>query len=137
MTEMVCLECATRQPVAGAPARLPRRRLCALGMSPHLCARRLAVRACGSPQRNMRLPGPHRCPCRLFRAASCTACGASMARYYCPICHLFDDEPGRHIYHCPFCNFCRQVRAAAALHCTPHAPPSFPQAALCPRKLRG
>ncbi|KAL4436350.1 hypothetical protein ABPG77_009912 [Micractinium sp. CCAP 211/92] len=67
VTEMVCLECATRQPVAG----------------------------------------------------SCTACGASMARYYCPICHLFDDEPGRHIYHCPFCNFCRQGRGLGvdSFHC--------------------
>ncbi len=36
-----------------------------------------------------------------------------MARYYCNICHLFDDEPGRDIYHCPFCNFCRQVRPVA------------------------
>ncbi|KAI3726913.1 hypothetical protein L1987_66720 [Smallanthus sonchifolius] len=29
----------------------------------------------------------------------------SMARYYCPICKLFDDE--RQIYHCPYCNLCR------------------------------
>ena len=50
-------------------------------------------------------------PAHPTTAASCTACGASMARYYCSICHLFDDQPGRHIYHCPFCNFCRQVRS--------------------------
>ncbi|XP_076943225.1 zinc finger protein BRUTUS-like At1g74770 [Bidens hawaiensis] len=29
----------------------------------------------------------------------------SMAKYYCPICKLFDDE--RKIYHCPYCNLCR------------------------------
>ncbi|KAK9066525.1 hypothetical protein SSX86_013848 [Deinandra increscens subsp. villosa] len=29
----------------------------------------------------------------------------SMARYYCPICKLFDDE--KKIYHCPYCNLCR------------------------------
>lgn len=40
-------------------------------------------------------------------AAACRACAANMARYYCNICHLFDDEPGKDIYHCPFCNVCR------------------------------
>ncbi|KAK9278654.1 hypothetical protein L1049_028227 [Liquidambar formosana] len=29
----------------------------------------------------------------------------SMARYYCRICKLFDDD--REIYHCPYCNICR------------------------------
>lgn len=29
----------------------------------------------------------------------------SMARYYCKICKLFDDE--RQIYHCQYCNLCR------------------------------
>lgn len=31
--------------------------------------------------------------------------GLSMAKYYCSICKLFDDE--RAIYHCPYCNLCR------------------------------
>ncbi|KAK4489831.1 hypothetical protein RD792_000475 [Penstemon davidsonii] len=31
--------------------------------------------------------------------------GFSMARYYCTICKLFEDE--RQIYHCPYCNLCR------------------------------
>lgn len=31
--------------------------------------------------------------------------GLSMAKYYCSICKLFDDE--RTVYHCPFCNLCR------------------------------
>lgn len=29
----------------------------------------------------------------------------NMAKYYCKICKLFDDE--REIYHCPYCNLCR------------------------------
>ncbi|XP_021761695.1 zinc finger protein BRUTUS-like At1g18910 isoform X1 [Chenopodium quinoa] len=29
----------------------------------------------------------------------------SMARHYCKICRLFDDN--REIYHCPYCNLCR------------------------------
>lgn len=29
----------------------------------------------------------------------------TMARYYCKICRLFDDD--REIYHCPYCNICR------------------------------
>ncbi|RZB91645.1 Zinc finger protein BRUTUS isoform C [Glycine soja] len=34
------------------------------------------------------------------------SCGSLlMAKYYCSICKLFDDE--RTVYHCPFCNLCR------------------------------
>ncbi|KAK4568395.1 hypothetical protein RGQ29_003971 [Quercus rubra] len=29
----------------------------------------------------------------------------SMARYYCKICKIFEDQ--REIYHCPYCNLCR------------------------------
>ncbi|KAM5570638.1 hypothetical protein ABKV19_011336 [Rosa sericea] len=35
--------------------------------------------------------------------ASCS--DLSMARYFCKICKIFDDE--RMIYHCPYCNLCR------------------------------
>ncbi|XP_021808365.1 zinc finger protein BRUTUS-like At1g18910 isoform X4 [Prunus avium] len=35
--------------------------------------------------------------------ASCS--NISMARYFCRICKIFDDE--RVIYHCPYCNLCR------------------------------
>lgn len=31
-----------------------------------------------------------------------------MAAYYCDICHLWDNNPEHHIYHCPYCNLCRQ-----------------------------
>lgn len=52
-------------------------------------------------------------------AADCHACGLRMARYYCNICQLFDDEPGRDIYHCPFCNICRRGKGLGrdARHC--------------------
>lgn len=29
------------------------------------------------------------------------------ARYYCDICHLYDDRPTVNIFHCPYCNTCR------------------------------
>ncbi|KAK4257144.1 hypothetical protein QN277_006769 [Acacia crassicarpa] len=41
-------------------------------------------------------------------SATCStvSCGnLPMAKYYCRICRLFDDE--REIYHCPYCNLCR------------------------------
>ncbi|CAJ2664463.1 unnamed protein product [Trifolium pratense] len=37
--------------------------------------------------------------------SSVSCCNLSMAKYYCRICKLFDDE--REIYHCPYCNLCR------------------------------
>jgi zinc finger-like protein len=54
------------------------------------------------------------CGTRQPVGGSCANCGESMAGYYCGICHLFDNEPGRDIYHCPFCNVCRW---AACLLC--------------------
>ncbi|KAJ3670660.1 hypothetical protein LUZ60_008086 [Juncus effusus] len=43
--------------------------------------------------------------------------GFSMAKYYCNICKLFDDD--RNIYHCPFCNLCRLGRGLGIdfFHC--------------------
>ncbi|XP_020226791.1 zinc finger protein BRUTUS-like At1g18910 isoform X2 [Cajanus cajan] len=40
-------------------------------------------------------------------SATCStvSCKLSMAKYYCRICKLFDDD--REIYHCPYCNLCR------------------------------
>ena len=32
--------------------------------------------------------------------------GLPFAKYFCPMCNLFDDE-SKSIYHCPFCNVCR------------------------------
>ena len=40
---------------------------------------------------------------------TCMNCQASMARYYCSVCHLFEDStsPVRSIYHCDACGICR------------------------------
>eukprot|EP00127_Corallochytrium_limacisporum_P007201 Clim_evm74s243 gene=Clim_evmTU74s243 len=36
-----------------------------------------------------------------------TDCGMKMARYYCKICKLWDDEENKNIYHCDKCRLCR------------------------------
>lgn len=42
----------------------------------------------------------------LSATCSSVSCkGLSMAKYFCKICRLYDDE--RIIYHCPYCNLCR------------------------------
>ncbi|KAF8103682.1 hypothetical protein N665_0186s0050 [Sinapis alba] len=52
-----------------------------------LCMRCLKVQPCGP----------------ICTTPSCE--GFPMAKHYCSICKLFDDE--RAVYHCPFCNLCR------------------------------
>ncbi|KAF4367970.1 hypothetical protein F8388_002581 [Cannabis sativa] len=51
----------------------------------------------------------------ICKTPSCS--GFPMAKYYCNICKLFDDE--REIYHCPFCNICRVGRGLGVgyFHC--------------------
>lgn len=52
-------------------------------------------------------------------SGSCASCSTKLASYYCSICHLWDDEPGRAIYHCPFCNVCRRGQGLGVdfFHC--------------------
>jgi len=55
-------------------------------------------------------------------AAECTGCKTRLGRYYCSICRLWDDQEGRSIYHCPFCNLCRRgqglgIDACHCMHC--------------------
>ena len=59
------------------------------------------------------------CALRQPVAQDCHGCGRRLAAYYCDICHLFDDEPGRDIYHCPFCNVCRRGKGLGVdfFHC--------------------
>ena len=49
----------------------------------------------------------------------CTKCKSQMARYFCKECNLFDNEPGRDIFHCPFCNICRRGKGLGIdfFHC--------------------
>ena len=37
----------------------------------------------------------------------CFSCEESMAKYYCNICHLFDDDTNKIIKHCDKCGICR------------------------------
>lgn len=42
------------------------------------------------------------------RAAEiCTHCTGRAANYYCDICHLWEDDPNKSIYHCNDCGICR------------------------------
>ena len=52
-------------------------------------------------------------------AAECIACHTRLGEYYCKTCRLWDDQPGRGIYHCPFCNLCRRGQGLGidACHC--------------------
>jgi len=49
----------------------------------------------------------------------CCKCSKRMARYFCPICKLFDDDPSRNIYHCHSCNVCRVGKGLGidSFHC--------------------
>lgn len=40
-------------------------------------------------------------------AHTCTSCNAQLAKYYCDICKLWDDDPSKPIYHCTDCGICR------------------------------
>lgn len=40
-------------------------------------------------------------------AKACANCRADLARHYCEICKLWDDDAQKPIYHCPDCKICR------------------------------
>lgn len=50
-------------------------------------------------------------------AKDCFRCGANMARYYCDICHLWDNHPDRDIFHCEKCGLCRRGKRDMYAHC--------------------
>ncbi|KAL8695538.1 MAG: hypothetical protein Q9224_003377 [Gallowayella concinna] len=47
------------------------------------------------------------CGCPQAAAGECAQCGERSARYYCSVCKLWDDDPGKRIYHCHDCGICR------------------------------
>ena len=49
--------------------------------------------------------------------ASCIGCSHLFGRYYCDICHLFDNDESKEIYHCHKCNMCRIGLAEDSVHC--------------------
>lgn len=59
--------------------------------------------------------------CETAQKASdqCTHCQARSANYYCDVCHLWEDDPNRSIYHCNDCGICRVGRGLGKdfIHC--------------------
>ena len=47
------------------------------------------------------------CGCAQPAAEACRECAQPGARYYCSVCKLWDDDPGKSIYHCDDCGICR------------------------------
>lgn len=47
------------------------------------------------------------CGCAQSASEACSQCGERSARYYCSVCKLWDDDPGKSIYHCNDCGICR------------------------------
>jgi Zinc-ribbon/Ring finger domain len=39
--------------------------------------------------------------------SECESNNRPFAKYFCRICHLYDDDGSRAIFHCPYCNTCR------------------------------
>jgi len=37
----------------------------------------------------------------------CESYSKPFAKYHCTICNLYDDEPNKDIFHCPYCNVCK------------------------------
>ncbi|KAF9975524.1 hypothetical protein BGZ73_000828 [Actinomortierella ambigua] len=52
-------------------------------------------------------------------AQNCKDCHKQMARYYCNVCKLWDDDPKKSIYHCDDCGICRIGRGLGEdyFHC--------------------
>src|SRR5581483_7545369 len=47
----------------------------------------------------------------------CVQCQKSMARYYCAMCKLFEDDPEKQTYHCDDCKLCRRGKKETMRHC--------------------
>jgi len=73
--------------------------------------------------------------------SSCSSEGKAFAKYFCKICNLYDDTPGKSIYHCPFCNVCRTGKGLGIdfRHCAKcNACVSLSEEHICiPQRLQG
>lgn len=47
----------------------------------------------------------------------CTTCGNCLGNYFCSICHLFDHNLSKNIYHCEKCGICRVGPREQFFHC--------------------
>lgn len=50
------------------------------------------------------------------KAQFCVQCSASMSKYFCPECNLWDSSDDR-IFHCDKCNVCRRGDKEVTFHC--------------------
>lgn len=49
--------------------------------------------------------------------SKCSECKEVFGRYYCPSCHLINDDPLTQLYHCDKCGICRQGKKENSYHC--------------------
>lgn len=47
----------------------------------------------------------------------CKKCNTVFAKYYCDVCHLFENSTEKEIFHCKDCGICRVGKVDAYLHC--------------------
>jgi len=45
-------------------------------------------------------------------------CKRCMAKYYCDVCHLWDNTPHKNIFHCEKCHLCRIGKIQDFIHCS-------------------
>jgi len=50
-------------------------------------------------------------------AQRCQHCKKELANYFCGICNLWDDDPGKDIFHCNECRICRRGMREDFVHC--------------------
>lgn len=89
--EMLCMLCGSLQPISGSCCH-------------STCASNMKANAMDgdTPEANSEVT--------TSSSMSDVTSSTTLARYFCGICHLFDDGKGKSIYHCPYCNVCRVGR---------------------------
>jgi RING finger and CHY zinc finger domain-containing protein 1 len=48
----------------------------------------------------------------------CKKCHVVFAKYYCDVCHLFENNPQKEIFHCKQCGICRIGNSESYVHCS-------------------
>ena len=88
------------------------------------CDKYYPCRICHDEQENHQLDrfkvSQIRCRiCKLEQpcAQKCTRCQAMFGFYYCPTCHLWDNNTTSPIFHCAKCGICRRGRLSDYRHC--------------------
>lgn len=50
-------------------------------------------------------------------ARECAGCGSSFGKYFCAVCHLYDDDDSKGQFHCDKCGICRVGGRDNFFHC--------------------